>query len=129
MKDGEGRWTGISVELWQRVAGQLAWQTEWVLMDSARAQVEGLAAGRIDGAVGALSLTPEREAVMDFSPAFYSTGLAIATPAQRLGWLGVVKQLLSPAFLSAVGVLALLLLAQTRVTEWQETLNRCLGQR
>lgn len=111
MEDGEGGWTGISVELWQRVAGQLGWQTEWVVMDSARAQVEGLAAGRIDAAVGALSMTPEREAVMDFSHAFYSTGLAIATPAQRVGWLGVAKQLLSPAFLSAVGILALLLLA------------------
>jgi hypothetical protein len=41
----------------------------------------------------------------------------------------VVKQLPSPAFLTAVGVLALLLLAQTRVTDWQETLDRYLGQR
>ena len=56
-------------------------------------------------------MTPEREALMDFSHAFYSTGLAIATPAQQLGWVGVVKQLLSPAFLKAVGILALLLLA------------------
>jgi len=111
LEDGEGGWTGISVELWQRVAGQLGWQTEWVTMDSASDQVEGLAAGSIDAAVGALSMTPEREAVMDFSHAFYSTGLAIATPAQRLGWIGVAKQLLSPAFLRAVGILALLLLA------------------
>ncbi len=111
MSDGEGGWTGISVELWQRVAAQLGWQTEWVEMESAGAQVKGLTAGTIDVAVGALSLTPEREAVMDFSHPFYSTDLAIATPTQRSGWMSVVKQLLSPAFLSAVGGLVLLLLA------------------
>ena len=111
MLDGQGDWTGISVELWQRVAGQLGWQTEWVVMDSPRDQIEGLAAGRIDVAVGALSMTPEREVLMDFSHPFYSTDLAIATPTQQGGWVGVVKQLASPAFLSAVGVLLLLLLA------------------
>ncbi|MGB5606099.1 MAG: transporter substrate-binding domain-containing protein [Gammaproteobacteria bacterium] len=109
--DEQGGWTGISVELWQRVAGHLGWQTEWVAMDSLRAQIEGLAAGNIDVAVGALSMTPEREVVIDFSHPFYSTGLAIATPVQKGGWVGIVKQLLSTAFLSAVGVLVLLLLA------------------
>ena len=111
MPDGQGGWTGISVELWQRVAAHLGWQTKWVAMDSAGAQIEGLAAGTIDVAVGALSLTPEREAVIDFSHPFYSTDLAIATPVQQGSWVGVLTQLLSPAFLSAVGALVLLLLA------------------
>lgn len=111
MPDGQGGWTGISVELWQRVAAELGWQTKWVAMDSAGAQVEGLAAGTIDVAVGALSMTPEREAVIDFSHPFYSTDLAIATPVQQGSWVGVLTQLLSPAFLSAVGALVLLLLA------------------
>jgi ABC-type amino acid transport substrate-binding protein len=110
MPDGQGGWMGISVELWQRVAAELDWQTRWVTMDSARAQVDGLTAGTIDVAVGALSMTPEREAVMDFSHPFYSTDLAIATPVQQGSWVGVVKQLLSPAFLSAVGALLLILL-------------------
>ncbi len=110
MAEGEDGWRGISVELWQRIATELGWQTEWVPMDTPRAQIEGLAAGRIDVAVGALSMTPEREAIMDFSHPFYSTALAIATPRQRSSWVGVVKQLVSPAFLRAIAVLALLLL-------------------
>ena len=80
-------------------------------MDSSRAQIEALEAGTIDIALGALSMTPEREAVMDFSAPFYSTHLAIATPAQYGNWRGVLKGLLSPVFLSTVGVLLLLLLA------------------
>jgi ABC-type amino acid transport substrate-binding protein len=111
MQDANGEWRGISVELWQRVAGKLGWQTEWVVMDSASAQIEGLAAGSIDAAVGALSMTPEREVQMDFSHPFYFTGLAIATPAQRGGWVSVLKQLLSLPFLKAVGVLVMIILA------------------
>ena len=111
MQDADGQWSGISVELWQRVAGQLGLRTDWVVMDSARAQIEGLAAGSIDAAVGALSMTPEREVLMDFSHPFYFTGLAIATPAQHGGWVSVLKQLLSMAFLKAVGVLVMIILA------------------
>jgi len=70
MLDGEGGWTGISVELRQRIAEQLGWQTEWVVMDSPKAQIEGLAADRIDVALGALSMTPEREAVTHLQVCF-----------------------------------------------------------
>jgi len=111
MPDGQDGWTGISVELWQRIAVDLGWQTEWVVMDSSRAQIKALETGSIDVALGALSMTREREAVMDFSAPFYATHLAIATPAQYSNWRGVLKELLSPAFLRTVAVLLLLLVA------------------
>jgi ABC-type amino acid transport substrate-binding protein len=111
MTDADGAWTGISVELWQRIAGEFGWQTEWVPMDNTGEQIEALAAGSIDVAAGALSMTPERERQVDFSHPFYSTDLAIATPARQGSWLAVAKQLVSPAFLSAVGVLMALLLS------------------
>ncbi len=110
MTDAEGAWTGISVELWQRIAGDFGWQTEWVPMASTAEQIEALGAGTIDVAAGALSMTPEREKLVDFSHPFYSTDLAIATPTRQGSWLGVAKQFVSPTFLSAVGVLLLLLL-------------------
>ena len=111
MPNGQDDWTGISVELWQRIAVDLGWQTEWVAMDSSRAQIKALEMGSIDVALGALSMTREREAVMDFSAPFYATHLAIATPAQYSNWRGVLKELLSPAFLSTVAVLLLFLVA------------------
>ena len=111
MQDAEGAWTGISVELWQRIAESLGWETKWVVMTSSEAQIEALEAGSIDIAIGALSMTPEREMVMNFSAPFYSTHLAIATPAQYGNWRGLLRELLSSAFLSTVVALLLLLLA------------------
>ena len=111
MPDGKGGWTGISVELWQRIEVDLGWQTQWVVMESSRAQIKALEAGSIDVALGALSMTRQREAVMDFSAPFYATHLAIATPAQYSSWRGALKELLSTAFLSTVAALLLLLLS------------------
>ena len=110
MPDEKDAWTGISVELWQRIAVDLGWQTQWVVMDSSRAQIKALETGSIDVALGALSMTRKREAVMNFSAPFYATHLAIATPAEYGSWRGVLNELLSTAFLSTVAVLLLLLL-------------------
>jgi ABC-type amino acid transport substrate-binding protein len=111
MADGDGGWTGISVELWQRIADQLGWQTKWVLLDNPGKQIEELAAGKIDVAVGALTVTSEREAAVDFSVPFFSSELAIATPIRSSSWFSVLERLLSLDFLRAIGVLALVLLA------------------
>jgi ABC-type amino acid transport substrate-binding protein len=110
MQTDNGEWTGISVELWKNIALQQNWQTQWVVMESAQTQIQALANKKIDVAVGALSMTPEREQIIDFSYSFYSTGLGIATPVQNSGWTALLAQLISPAFLSAVGILAILLL-------------------
>lgn len=108
--DASGSWTGISIELWDAIAQQSGWQTEWVVLDNPQAQLDSLVAGNIDVAVGALSITPEREDQMDFSHSFYATGIAIATPIQGSSWASVLKQLVSPDFLGAVGLLVMLLL-------------------
>jgi ABC-type amino acid transport substrate-binding protein len=111
MQTESGEWTGISVELWNNIARQQNWETQWLPMKSARAQIDALANNTIDVAVGALSMTPEREQLIDFSYSFFSTGLGIATPVKSSGWTTLLVQLISPAFLSAVGILAVLLLA------------------
>ena len=111
MENGEDGWTGISVELWQRIADHLGWKTKWVAMGSSREQIQALKVGSIDVALGALSMTPEREAVMNFSAPFYSTYLAIATPTEYGNWRGVLKGLLSRGFLSTLATLLILLLA------------------
>ena len=111
MQSESGEWTGISVELWKEIAKRQNWETEWVPINSATAQISALSESKIDVAVGALSMTPEREQLIDFSYSFFSTGLGIATPLKDSGWISLLVQLVSPAFLSAVGILAVLLLS------------------
>ena len=111
LSDAQQQWQGASVDLWQQIASSQGWQTRWQEFASADAMIEALAAGSIDVAVGALSMTAEREAVMDFSHPYFTTGLGIATPVREQGILSSLAPLASWEFIRAVGLLFALLLA------------------
>jgi ABC-type amino acid transport substrate-binding protein len=109
-RDDDGRWTGISVELWREVAGELG-----VRFEFEERTLEGLLDGvrdrSLDVAVAALTVTEDRERTVDFTHPFFSSGLGIAVAARRGGgWLAVTERFFSVAFLKVLALLTLLLL-------------------
>ena len=109
-KRPDGSWTGISVELWRAIAAELGYRYEWKETDL-EGLVDGVRSGRFDAAVAALTITPDREAELDFTHPFHVSGLAIAVRGrQGTAWLAVAEQFLSLAFLKLVLALAGLLL-------------------
>ncbi|MEM9292282.1 MAG: transporter substrate-binding domain-containing protein [Acidobacteriota bacterium] len=110
MKDAEGSWSGLSIELWQRVAAEQGWPYELREL-SLDELIEGTADGTLDGAVAALTITADREEILDFSHPYFSSGLAIAVSSEdRGGWLGFLGALFSPRFFNALAALGLVLL-------------------
>lgn len=110
MQSESGEWEGISIDLWRQVAENMGRSYEWVPLSfgDLLTQVES---GEIDVAVGALTMTAQREAVFDFTHPFYQTGLSIAIPpAPEQGLLNSLFSLLSWEFLSVVVSLGALLL-------------------
>jgi polar amino acid transport system substrate-binding protein len=77
IKNDDGSWSGIAIELWRMVAADLGFKYELREYD-----LKGLLAAvqnrEVDIAVSALTITAERETQMDFSHPIYSTGLSIA---------------------------------------------------
>lgn len=111
MKTEDGGWTGLSIALWQRIAAERGWRYRFVERDL-DALIDGVAAGELDAAVAALSVTAAREAQVDFSQPYFDAGLGVAVPAKgRGGWLALVERLVSLQFLSVVAGLLLVLLA------------------
>jgi ABC-type amino acid transport substrate-binding protein len=110
IRAADGSWQGISVDLWREIATALGVEFEFVPMPFNEV-LQRLQAGDVDVAVGALTMTAEREARFDFTHPFYRTGLAIAVPqaADGGGW-AVVARLVSWPFASVVLGLAALLL-------------------
>ncbi|PRP97613.1 Glutamine-binding periplasmic protein precursor [Enhygromyxa salina] len=107
----DGEWTGTSIELWREIAAdlELDYELEEVSLDE---MIEGVAAGRYDAGVAALTVTSEREELVDFTHPFYTTGLAIAVSNKRDPyWRGVLETVFSLAFLELIGALALIQLA------------------
>jgi polar amino acid transport system substrate-binding protein len=80
MKDRDGDWEGIAVNLWRHVAQDLGLRFEFREM-AIRDLIAGLEQGRLLAALTAVA-TADREAVMDFSHPYYSSGLAIAVPVR-----------------------------------------------
>ncbi|MFE8070625.1 transporter substrate-binding domain-containing protein [Marinobacteraceae bacterium S3BR75-40.1] len=111
MTTEHGNWEGISVDLWQRVAEGIGRDYELVPLSFKEllAQVES---GKIDVAVGALTMTAAREEKFDFSHPFYQTGLSIALPPkpEHSLWRSL-SALMSWQFFSLILSLAGLLLA------------------
>lgn len=108
--EADGSWSGISIELWQRIAERNGYRYELLPMPFDRL-LPALEDGQLDAVVGALTMTAERETLIDFTHPFYRTGLAIGLPAQTSGGWSALRALFSWQFLSMViGLAALLLL-------------------
>ncbi|NNJ92778.1 MAG: transporter substrate-binding domain-containing protein [Gammaproteobacteria bacterium] len=109
MKQPDGRYTGVSIELWQRIASQMNLNYEYHSKDLA-GLLEGLKSGELDVAVAALTVTAEREQYLDFSHPFHSSGLSIAVPRTPSGAWATLRAAFSLEFVSALAVLVLLLM-------------------
>lgn len=105
-KGADGEWSGISIELWRDIASEL--DLEYELHETTLDDmIAGVADGRYDVAVAALTVTAEREAIIDFTHPFHTTGLAIAVSSKHEPyWWGIVDTVFSWAFLQVIAVLA-----------------------
>jgi len=111
MKDADGKWSGISIELWQDLAAQLNLKYQFKEMDLEQL-LAGVTNGSLNAAVAAISVTSDRERVMDFTHPFFTTGLGIAVSARSsTPWFSAIRRVLSWQFLAVIGLLGLVLLA------------------
>lgn len=105
MKSDDGAWSGISIELWRRIAADLhlKYRFKEVSLDEL---INGTAVHRLDGAIAAITVTARREDSVDFSQPYYSTGLGIAV--RRLSifdWVRLGEGLFSVRLLEMLSLL------------------------
>ncbi|KAA3614544.1 MAG: ABC transporter substrate-binding protein [Planctomycetota bacterium] len=106
---GDGPWQGISIDLWRGIAEKLGRPFEFRELPLDQL-ISGLQDGTLDASVAALTVTPEREQVVDFSHPFHPSGLGIAVSAEEGGGiLAAVQSLLSFRFFQAVGTLVVVI--------------------
>ena len=74
----DGEIVGASVDLWRRVAQELERRFDVTPVRDMEGVLGGLEAGRFDVAIGAITITPDREQRVDFSYPAHRSGVAIA---------------------------------------------------
>jgi len=82
MQDPDGKWEGISIELWQEIAKKLNLKYEFK-KESLASLLKGVEDKRLDIGISALTITADREAKLDFSHSYYTSWLGIAVPKKE----------------------------------------------
>jgi polar amino acid transport system substrate-binding protein len=80
MRTSAGELTGFSIDLWNEVVQRLDWTNDYIETGNVRGQLNTVAEGRADVAVGAISLTADREQLFDFTQPTLDAGLQIIVP-------------------------------------------------
>lgn len=95
IKDSNNNWSGISIELWREVAQELNLKFRFEERDLSGI-LKGVGDGTLDAGVAAISVTPDREKVLDFTHPFFNSGLGIATrPRGQTTTFTILKHLFS----------------------------------
>ncbi len=112
IKNPDGTWSGISIELWREIATEL--NVTYKLEEHSLQELLGrIREGDLDIAMAALTVTDVRESVMDFTHPLHSTGFAIAVKPRSENniWFSTFQQLFSWQFVQVVGLLIITLFA------------------
>src|SRR5580700_1314317 len=81
MRQADGSWTGISVDLWREIASDLKVDFEFKEIPVAD-RFNALMNGWIDVCIDPITVTAEREEQIDFTHRFFTSGLRVAMRAK-----------------------------------------------
>lgn len=74
--------SGYAIDLWKAIAADLGLTYRFVPSQGIAYTLQDMKAGKLDIAIGAITITENRENQFDFSLSHFHTGLGIMTPAQ-----------------------------------------------
>ena len=105
----DGSYHGLTIALWEHIAEQMGIDFRYEEHDI-QGLIDGVADGSLYASAAALTITSDREEVVDFTHPFFVTGLGIAVSYQPAGFLQSLMAMFSLDFLWVVFLLFLLLL-------------------
>ncbi len=88
-------YVGFSIELWEKIAQNLGLQYRLFAVNTVAKLLDEVERGAADVAIAGISITSSREQVLDFSHAFFETGLQIMVP---VGSESVLREVISKVF-------------------------------
>lgn len=103
MKNEEGQWSGIAVELWEQIALKLKWNYEYREMPY-ETLISELTAGKLDFVVAGIPVEPELEKKIDFSQPFMpsSLGIAVSSMGWKANWFQIFRDFFDWGFVQII---------------------------
>ena len=107
LKEGD-RLTGFSMDLWKEIALLTGQPFEIIEVESVGELLDAVEQGQADIGIAAISITAEREEVLDFSHSYYRSGLQVMTATGTRPRLPtVLANVLSSRLVPVLGVMVL----------------------
>lgn len=116
-----GSFTGFSIELWRAVAAELQQGSQFEQVEAFSEMLRKVIDDEVDVAVANISITAEREQVLDFSHTIFESGLQIMVPSGQSNDGGMIwKAITSSDVLLAIGLAFLMLFGAGMLMWWLE---------
>jgi polar amino acid transport system substrate-binding protein len=102
----DGKLEGFSIDLWNEIAKANGWEFEYKFLPTVKAVLEDVQGGVSDVGIAGISMTDEREQLVDFSYPMFNAGLQIMVP-ERAGssWQDALKNAFSGDLLRIFGLM------------------------
>jgi len=103
------QYRGFSIDLWNEIARRNSWQTSYVWHDTLPGLLTDVQTSTVDVGIAGITITKDREQVLDFSYPMFSAGLEVMTtrPGSSANWTSELASVIT----AGVGRYLLALLA------------------
>lgn len=132
IREDDGSYRGFSVELAEEIARRAGVEIEFVQVPDVRAQIAAVQSGEADAAIGAISITAERERSVDFSQPMFESGIQIglADTSSGSSFTDIIRNVFSPGLLTLLAILIVAtLVTGTAIWLLERRRNEHFGER
>ncbi|AFZ55261.1 transporter substrate-binding domain-containing protein [Cyanobacterium aponinum] len=102
------KYTGFSIELWDAIASELNIDYTIKRKNNVQELIDGVMAGEADVAIAGISMTSEREKIIDFSHPIFESGLKILVSGKQASpFVVFLRSFFSPILWNTMGFLVI----------------------
>jgi len=118
MKDLDGQWTGLAVDVWEHVSAQAGIAFDYVQVPEDQV-IARAASGEVDIVIGEIGLSADRERLIDFTQPYLTVpaSVAVTKRSQRPSWSDLIRDLMDNDVVT-VGVILLIALVVFAIILW-----------
>lgn len=100
------QYSGFSIDLWTEIANRMGIDYTYVPLKTVTEVLDAVQSNQVDLGIAGISITKDREQLLDFSQPMFNSGLKILVPAhQNDAGVSILLQLLTPNLLVIFGIL------------------------
>jgi ABC-type amino acid transport substrate-binding protein len=116
IKGTDDSYTGISIDLWEEIAGIVDADFQYVEMPNTEQLITACEKGDVDLAISAITMTPNRLKRVDFSNTMFNSSVSVAVRSERPGMMDTLLYFFDSWLLNVLMTLSVILVLVGTVT-------------